>query len=309
MKKLLVTNIGKNELNAKHWNQLKKIFETIVFKKTEDDDLIDNVNDAEAIFSKFNPVDKSLIQNAPDLKYIGVFATGYGKVNLEEASKRNIVVTNVPGYSTESVAEFTIGVLLEHLRELNLAKTQAKTGNYSEDGFSASEIKGKKIGIIGLGQIGTRVAELFKAFGANVNYWSRNKKYLDFAQYHELGDLMTNSEIISLHITLTTETEGIITESLINKVRKGSIIINTSPIELFDFSALTKRLKKGDLTLIWDHPDEMSEENLKRLTSFSNCVTYPPIGYITDEANEAKKDIFVKNVESFVQGEKINSVN
>lgn len=309
LKKLLVTNISKEELSQQHWDRLSNIFSEIVFKREDDSDLENELEDTDAIFSKFNPLNADKIEKAPKLKYIGVFATGYGKIDLDLATKKNITVTNVPGYSTQSVAEFTIGAILEYLRELGKARSEASKGNYSEDGFKARELKGKKFGVIGLGKVGSRVAELAAAFGADVSYYSKTKKKTSTANYLELNELVSRNEIISLHIALTPDTENLINSDVIKNIKPNTIVINTSPMEVIDFDSLVDRLSKGDITFIWDHPDEMSKKELTKLTKFDNCITYPPIGYISEEASEAKKDIFIANIESFVKGEKLNVVN
>ncbi|MFQ5492800.1 MAG: 2-hydroxyacid dehydrogenase [Candidatus Dojkabacteria bacterium] len=309
LKKLLVTNITEKELSKDNWDRLSKIFHEIVFKKAEDSDLEGELKNTDAIFSKFNAIDANIISKSPNLKYIGIFATGTGHVDLELASKKDITVTNIPGYSTESVAEFTIGVILEHLRELRKARSEGAKGNYSEDNFSAKEIRGKGFGVIGLGRIGMRVAELADAFGADVSYYSKTKKETTFADYAELDQLVANNDIISLNLALTSDTRNVIDSSLLNSIKSGAILINTAPMEIIDLDALIARLKKGDITFIWDHPDEMSEENLNMLTPLKNVITYPPIGYISEEATKAKKDIFIANVESFIDGKKLNVVN
>ena len=308
MKKLLVTNISEEELPVNHWRILGGMFDQIEFKHA-DEVTKQDLKDTAAIFSKFNEVSAEMISDTPNLKYIGVFATGYGKVDMSAARANGVVVTNIPGYSTESVAEFTLAIILEHLRELSKARAQANKNNYSETGFNASEVKGKNFGIVGLGQIGTRVAELSNAFGSNVSYWSKSKKSIKFAKSTSLNELLENNDIISLHLALNQDTEGILDSEKIARIRPGSILVNTSPMEIIDFDALVDRLEEGDITFMWDHPDEMPEEKLAKLTKFENCVTYPPIGYITEEASMAKKDIFVGNVEAFVKGESQNVVS
>lgn len=309
MDKLVVINISEDQLDTFHWDKINKIFKSVVFKNQDDIDLLDELKDTNAIFSKFNPVSKEMIDSAPNLKYIGVFATGYGKVDLKEAKNRNITVSNIPGYSTESVAEFTIGALLEYLRELTKAKVEASKGNYDESIYKASELKDKQFGVVGLGRIGRRVAELAYAFGSKVSYFSRSDKNVPTAAYSSFEDVFINSEIISINCSLTQETEGIINSQILESIKKGTVIINTSPMELFNFDDLIDALGGGNFTLIWDHSDEMSEENLKKIQSFDNCITYPPIGYITREASKAKKDIFIENLEHYLKGDKLNVVN
>ncbi len=309
MQKLVSINVPENQLDTQNWEKIKNHFSEIVFKKNSDDDLLEELKEAEAIFSKFNQVSKEMIEATLNLKYIGVFATGYGKVDLNIATTRGITVTNVPGYSTESVAEFTIGALLEYLREIGRARNEASKGNYDESIYSASEIKGKTFGVLGLGRIGRRVAELANAFGAKVKYNSKTDKKVTFAEYISIEKLFTNSDIISINCSLNEETELMLDKAVLKKIKTGTIIINTSPMELFNFNDLLNTLKSKDIIFIWDHSDEMSEENLSKLKKLENCITYPPVGYISKEASKSKKEIFVQNIEKFIEGNPINKVN
>lgn len=128
-------------------------------------------------------------------------------------------------------------------------------------------------------------------------------------EYKDLEQLLEQSDFISINLSLTKETEGIINSERIESIKPGAVIVNTAPMELLDFDALAKRLEKGDITFITDHSDEMSEENLNRLKRCSNCVLYPPIAYISDEARIAKQEIFIGNVKAALEGKPQNKVN
>ncbi len=303
LQKILVTGLSHKNLDETTWERINRLTDKVVFQ------LEDNVD---CLFSRFNKVDKQLIDRLPHLKYIGLLATGTGPVDLEYARQKKITVCNIPGYATESVAEWVFGLILEHLRDLQRAKQVAKAGDFSGDGFSATEIKGKKFGIIGLGRIGTRVAELAKAFGANVSYWSRNRKpnaEKKGFKYEPIDNLVKTSDFLSLHALTTTDTEGILNAKRINSFKKGAIVINVSGMEQVNILALAKRLAQGDITFILDHPDEMSKEDVSLLNKFPNCVIYPPIGFVTKEARVNKQDIFISNLESFIKGKPTNVVS
>jgi len=302
-KKILVTGFDKSGLDENIWRRIGKSTDKILFKPELDVD---------CLFSKFNKVDKELIDSLPKLIYIGLLATGYGTVDVEYAKKKGITVCNIPGYSTESVAEFAFALILEHLRSLEKAKQTARKEDYSGDGFSAIEIKGKKFGIIGLGRIGTRVAEIAKAFGAEVIYWSRNRKKeieKKGIKYEPIESLLPKCDFLSLHLNRVKETEGIMNKKRVDSIKEGTIFVNVAPMELIDLPALEERLKKGDITFIFDHPDEMDKNNVKKLAQYKNCIVYPPIGYVTKEARVVKQEIFVSNIENFLKGKSTNTVN
>jgi phosphoglycerate dehydrogenase-like enzyme len=277
-------------------------------------DIKKQLSDADCVL--VNPfafkMEKDSIDAAPKLKYVGVLATAFAKVDTEHAKKKGVVVTNIPGYSTEAVAEFVFAALLESVRELERGKKQAREGNYSEAGFSPIEISGKKFGVLGLGRIGSRVAELAMSFGANASYWSRNRKReleKKGVKYEDADALIRGSDILSLHLALAKGTERFLDRKRIQSLKSGAIVINMAPMELVDVDALDERLAKGDVTFILDHSDEMAADDLKKLSRHANCVIYPPIAYVTKEARIAKQDIFVGNIENFLKGKPENTVN
>lgn len=300
-RKILVTGFEKSELSPATFKKLNSLAQKIVFSSSPS---LDDRKGVDCLLAKFNPVNKAAIDALPNLKYIGVMSTGYAKVDTTYAKKKGIVVTNVPGYSTESVAEFVMAVILEHIRQLEKGKVQAREGNYSESGFSVAEIRGKTFGILGLGRIGGRVAELALGFGANVCYFSRERKR-DFEKrgmkFGNADVLIPRCDFISLHFALNKETENFLNARRIAKIKKGAVVVNTAPMELMDLDSLEKRLKAGDITFILDHSDEMKSEDLKRLSKYKNCIIYPPIAYISKEAGEAKQRIFIENMENFLK--------
>lgn len=302
-KKVLVTGFDRSDLDEDIWERVQKNADKIIFKPEAGVD---------CLFSKFNKIDKKFIDSLPQLKYIGVLATGYATVDYEYAKLKKIVVSNVPGYATESVAEYVFALILEYLHDLEKAKQIARKGDFSGDGFSAYEIKGKQFGIIGLGRIGSRVAEIAMGFGAKVSYYSKNRKKdieKKGVKYESIDTLIKTCNFLSLHLSKTKETEGILNKKRINTVQKGAVVINTAPMELIDISALANRLKKDNMTFIFDHPDEMEKKDVERLAKCKNCIVYPPIGFVTEEAKLIKQEIFVSNLENFLKGKPINQVD
>ncbi len=302
-KKILVTGFDRSGLDEDVWKRITKSAEKIVFKPEPDVD---------CLFSKFNKVDKKFIDSFPKLKYIGLLATGFGTVDIEYAKRKKITVCNIPGYATESVAEFVFGLILEHLRNLEKAKQVTRQGDFSGNGLSAYEIKEKQFGIIGLGRIGSRVAEIALGFGAKVSYWSRNRKKdieKKGVKYESINTLIPKCDFLSLHLSKSKETERILNKKRINSIKKRAVVINVAPMELIDLFALENRLKKDDITFIFDHPDEMNKKDVEKLAQYKNCIVYPPIGFVTNEATNLKKEIFVSNIDNFLKGRPSNRVS
>ncbi len=310
--KILMVGVSESSLDSECWMRLDALAERTNKLPKESPEIKKHLADADCLLTGFGvTVNKEMMDAAPKLKYVGVLATAYGKVDTDYAKKKGIVVCNIPGYSTEAVAEFVFAVLLEHMRELERGKKQTREGNYSQAGFTASEIKDKTFGVLGLGRIGSRVAEIATGFGADVRYWSKHRKTeLEKMgiKYEDADVLIPKCNILSLHLAQTKETENFLNERRIQNIKKGAIVINTVPMELVDIDALEKRLGKGDITFILDHSDEMSAGDLKRLSKYKNCIIYPPIAYVTGEARIQKQEIFVGNIEAFASGRPQNTV-
>ncbi len=304
--KILTIGIDKSALDAAYWQRIETSAKKIINLAKDSSEIKEQLVDTDCLLIGFGvTVNKEIIDNTPKLKYVGVLATAYGKVNVAYANNKDIIVCNIPGYATEAVAEFVFAVILDHIRETERGKKQAREGNYSEVGFSAIEIKNKVFGIFGLGKIGSRVAEIALGFGADVRYWDVNRKK-DFEvrgiKYKKADNLIPKCDFLSLHFAQVKDTENFLNEKRIQKIKKGAVVINTAPMELVSMNALEKRLKNGDITFILDHSDEMSPGDIRRLSKFKNCIIYPPIAYITKEARIAKQEIFVGNIENFLKG-------
>lgn len=312
--KVLMIGFEKSNLEQDYWNRINNITEELTMLSKDSSDILNHLSTADCLLVKLGAtVNKETMDNAPNLKYIGMFGTGYGRIDTEHATKKGITVCNVAGYSTESVAEFAFGIILEHIRELERGKKQAREGNYSESSFfNVYEIKDKKFGVIGLGKIGSRIAEIALDFGADVRYWSRTRKKeyeVKGIKYQEIENILADCDFISLNLMLNKDTEGFLNDERMQKIKPDAVIINLAPMELVDIDALSNRLEKSGLTFILDHSDEMTPEQLKQLTKYKNCIIYPPIAYTTKEATLEKQRMFVNNLENFLKGTPTNKVN
>lgn len=307
--KILCLGFTGSELDQSNWDQIDALTENREFAPMEE---IAAHSESDAVLIKLGAqFSQKEIDQLPNLKYIGMLGTGFGGIDTKYAASKGITVTNIADYATEAVAEFTLAILLEYLRDIAKARTQAKSGNYSDD-FTGTEIKGKKFGVIGLGAIGKRTAQLAQAFGADVSYWSRERKpevERTGIAFQELDTLLTSSDVITLNLAYNSETEGMINAQRIDKIKKNTIFINPSPMELIHFDALVSHLQSNDFVFILDHSDEMSPEQLQKLQPLDNAIVYPAIGYLTKEATAIKKQIYVDNLKNFLAGKPSNKVN
>lgn len=308
--KIVCLGFSGAEFEDNYWQELDGLTDKRVIVPSEAE--LGSDTDADGLLVKLGAkVSKDLIDKLPNLKYVGMLGTGYGGTETAYATSKGITVTNIADYATEGVAEFTFGILLEYLRDIAKARKQAKDGDYSDD-FTGAEIRGKKFAVVGLGDIGKRTAQLAQAFGADVCYWSRNRKEdveTTGIKYCELDDLLVNSDIITLNLALNPETEGIIYADRIGKIKHHAIVINPSPMELLDFNALLTRLQKNDMIFMLDHSDEMTEDQLKALQPLDNAIVYPAIAYLSREAGQLKKRIYIDNLKNYLDGTPTNKVN
>lgn len=307
--KALLINISETALDKEYFEKISELCSKVVSLPKDDPNISKELTDTDCLLTGFGVVvDKGMINTAPNLKYIGVLATAFDKVDIKYAKQKNIPVCNLGGYSTESVAEFVIGATLENIRALEEGKQRGRNANYSEDNMKVRELKGSEFGIIGLGNIGTRVAEIATGFGAKVSYWSRAKKSAAFT-YKELDQLIKDSDYISINLAAAPQINKIINADRLNSLKNGAVVINTCPMDLIDIDALSKRLAKGDITFILDHSDEMTAEELAKLSPYKNCIIYPPIAYISLEARRNKQETFVNNMAAALEGNPQNQVN
>jgi len=305
---------SKDNLGTKEWSRIDKLSEQTALIANDTSDIAKHLSSTDCLLVKLGAaVDKEMIDSAPNLKYIGMFGTGYGRIDTVYAHKKGITVCNIAGYSREGVAELVFGMILEHLRELERAKSQARKGDYSEATFKGFEIKDKNFGVIGLGRNGSRVAEIARdGFQAKVSYWSRNRKKAPESKgikYQSLESVLKQSDFISVNVAYVPETKDLLGQKEFNLIKPGCIVVSTIQNEVCDFDALVKRLKKNDITFILDHSDELTLEQAKELSKYKNCILYPPVGYITKEATEAKLGMFVDNLENFLKDKPTNKVN
>lgn len=312
--KILMIGYSKGDLGEVQENRLNKLGQQIIRFPKDSPDIAKHLSTTDCLLVRLGAgVDKEMIDSAPNLKYIGMLGTGYGRIDTHYATLKHITVCNIAGYSTEGVAELVFGVILEHIRELARAKSQVRKRDYSEASFQGYEIRNKRLGVIGLGRIGQRVAEIaLNGFGAKVSYWSKHrKKNLEKLGFHyqTMESLLKESDFISLNLAYNPQTKSILNKKRIELIKSRAVIINLAPMELVDIDMLENRLKAGDITFILDHSDELTTDDSKRLSKYKNCIMYPPIGYITKEATQAKLSMFVDNIENYLKGSPTNKVN
>jgi D-3-phosphoglycerate dehydrogenase len=296
-------------LEEEHVSRLKSIGDVEIFKdppKTPEE-LKVRIGAADIVIVGWSDVTKDAMDAAKKLKMVSIWATTCHYVDLKAAKERRIIVTHVPAYSTESVAEHAFALLLASARRLSLADKHVRNGEFDWRPFKGIELAGKTLGIIGTGAIGCRVAEIAKAFKMQVLGYDKypNVKRAEEIgiKYVDLHTLLKDSDFITLHVTLTSETQGMLGKKEITTMKKGAIIVNTSQGKVIDEKALVEALKSGRISFAG--LDVFAEEPPAKdnpLLKLSNVVFSPHIGFNTVEAAKRCTDICIDNVVKFLEG-------
>jgi glycerate dehydrogenase len=251
----------------------------------------------------------------PRLKYVGVLATGYNVVDIEAAHQRGIIVTNVPAYSTESVAQMVFAHLLtvtnrvEHYSVQNRADRWTNSADFSYSDTLLTELAGKTFGIVGLGNIGKRVAQIAQAFGMNVIAFTSKTTLPDGIKKVELSELFAHSDVLSLHCPLTPDTHHLINADTLKLMKPTAILINTGRGPLIDDQAVADALKANRLYAFC--ADVLTEEPPKAdnpLLALTNAYTTPHIAWATVEARARLVQVAIDNVKAFANGKPQNVV-
>ena len=300
------------------WDGFEQLGELTVYDRTPADLTAERIGDADAVILNKTPVGEEIISACPNLRYIGVLATGYNVVDIEAAQKRGIVVCNIPSYGTNAVAQMTMALLLEICQHVGAQSNAVKNGEWSANAdwcfwnYPLIELADKTMGIIGFGRIGQTVGKLAEAFGMKVitNTAAKEKSKISSVKYVELDQLLAESDVISLHCPLFPETKGIINEENIQKMKDGVILLNTSRGPLIDESALAAALKSGKVYAAG--LDVVSEEPIRSdnpLLDCDNCIITPHIAWAPKESRQRLMDVAVANLEAYIKGEPVNVVN
>lgn len=299
------------------WKGLEELGSVIVYDRTKPSETVERAADAEIILTNKVIINRDIISQLPQLKYIGVLATGYNVVDIEAAHERGITVTNVPAYSTESVAQMVFAHLLTVTNRTEYYAIQNRNSRWSKNpdfcywDFPHMELAGKTFGIVGLGNIGLRVAQIALAFGMKVKaLTSKSADALPTGiEKVSLDELLKTSDILSLHCPLTESTRHIINADTLQQMKPTAILINTGRGPLIDDQAVADALSCGKLAAFC--ADVLTEEPPKAdnpLLEQPNAFITPHIAWASTEARERLLQIAIDNVRAFLNGKAQNIV-
>lgn len=287
------------------WKRLEEFCDTItVYEKTEPEEIAERVGNHEILITSKCPITREIIEGAPNLKYIGVPATGYNNIDLDAARDRGVAVTNIPAYSTDAVAQHTIALILEVSNHVGLHNASVQSGNWANcEYFCYWEepiclLAGKSLGIIGYGAIGKRVAEIASALGMTINIYSRDP------------EAAIRSDFLTLHCPLTPENTHMINEAFISRMKPGAVLINTARGGLVDEPALAAALKDGRLSAAG--LDVLSAEPPRPdnpLIGLKNCIVTPHLAWAPKEMRSTIIEVLAENLASWLNHEIRNRVD
>lgn len=301
------------------WSGLEMHGELTVYDRTPADKIVERIGNAEIIFTNKTPLTKETFDSCPQIKFVGVLATGYNVVDTEYAKFKGIPVTNIPTYGTAAVAQFAFALLLELCHHAGAHSDSVHKGDWTNCpdfcywNYPLIELAGKTFGIIGFGRIGQAAARIAQALGMKV---LAHDQFFDYKleneglKYVPLDELFAQSDVISLHCPLFPSTQGIINKENIAKMKDGVMLINTSRGPLVAEQDLAEALNSGKVA--GAALDVVSAEPIRCdnvLLNAKNCIITPHIAWAPRESRSRLMNIAVDNLAAFLSGNPVNVVN
>lgn len=299
------------------WSRFEEMGDVTIYDRTPADLTAQRSAGADVLITNKTIINRSAIESLPNLKYIGLLATGYNVVDVEAAHERGIVVANIPSYSTMSVAQMVFALLLtitnrvEHYSRLNARGRWTESEDFCYSNTELFEIAGKRMGIVGFGAIGSAVARIAQAFDMKVSaYTSKSQEALpEGVEKASLEKIFSDSDVVSLHCPLNDETRGLVNAARIELMKPSAILINTARGPLVDEAALSEALNKGcikaaGLDVLSTEPPAFDNPML----TARNVFITPHIAWATREARARAMDIAADNLRAFLDGHPVNMV-
>jgi glycerate dehydrogenase len=302
------------------WEPLKNLVDEFeIYDRSDVEEIVERAQGAELVLTNKTPLSVDTLIKLPDLKYIGVLATGYNIVDTETAKSRGIPVTNVPSYGTKSVAQMTLALLLELTQRVGAHSEAVKNGDWVNCPdfcfwkHPLVELDGLTMGIVGFGRIGQQVAELARAFGMKIlatRRASTNDDTHPNVTFVSLEKLLQQSDVVSLHCPLTPETQFLMNGARISQMKSSAFLLNTSRGPLIDERALADALMSGEIAGAGIDVVELEPPRSESLLyQAPNCYITPHIAWATKEARSRLLGTAVENVRSYLDGKTQNVIN
>lgn len=303
-----------------NWQLLNQLGDCTFYDRTPVDDnneILKRIGNAEIVITHKTPLNDDVISNAPSLQYIGIMGTGYDVVDIKSAHKNNVVVTNIPTYASDAVAQFTFSLLLEvtgHVGLHNQLVHNNKWSNVPDFTFwdkPLFELKGKTLGLIGFGHIAQKVAAIAHAFSMHVIFYNHRPKNISepWLKQVSLDELLQQSDVISLHVIQTPDTINLINKTTIAKMKNNVILLNTARGKLINEQDVANALNDNQIyALATDVVQKEPIINDNPLLKAKNCYITPHIAWAPLETRERLLTITINNLKSYLANQPINIV-
>lgn len=298
------------------FDDIYKLGEVREFPLTPADRIVENIGDAEAVLCNKTPFTAEVMERCPNIKYIGLCATGYNNIDLEAAARLGIVVTNVPAYSDSAVAQQVFAFILRFCNRTGDYDRFVKDGgwvrspSFSAFEFPTVELDGKVLGIFGYGRIGHAVARIARAFGMKVIVHTRTVRDEPDVEFVSLDELLSRSDFITLHCPLTPETDGLVNLEFLKKCKPTAMLINTSRGAVVNEKDLRYALDNGIIAAAG--LDVISQEPMAAgnpLLDCEKCMITPHIAWSPIDTRRRLMKVVTENLAAFIAGKPINKVN
>jgi len=299
-----------------HLDPLRRLGKVVIVPGTPRDkaDFISRVKDADVVILDYSYMDAELLEQCPHLTFIAFLGIGYAScIDIQAATRLGIAVSNTPDYGATSVAEHALGLILALTRHIATSYVSLSAGRWEPGRFQGMELKGKTLGIVGLGPIGQEMARLGTAIGMKALGWTR-RATPDRAQHSlrlcALEELFSTSDIVSIHLSLRPETERFISRELLARMKPEAYFVNTARAKIVDNAALADLLRAGKISgaALDVHEDEPVPESYM-FRELKNVLITPHIGYNTREASLNMLNIAIATVEAYLSGGGLHVVN
>jgi len=297
------------------WDAIKALGELIVYDRTPADKIVERCSNAEVVLTNKAPFTKETLAALPKLQFIGVTATGYNVIDTKPAAEQGIVVSNVPGYGTASVAQHVFALLLELTNHVGKNAQSVAAGKWQQSAdwcyaeAPVMELDGKTFGVVGFGNIGQKAAAIAGAFGMQVIYYNPRPKESTPGRQVKLEELFTGSDIVSLHCPLSSSNQEFVNAALLQTMKPSAFLINTARGQLIQEKDLADALNRG--TIAGAALDVLSKEPPSEgnpLLQAKNCIVTPHNAWISREARQRIMSVTASNLAAFISGQPVNVV-
>lgn len=313
--KIVITDVDTVTQGDLSFKEIEALGEVTYYGLTAENEVPERIKDADIVLCNKTLLNREGLKNAKNLKYIGLFATGYNNIDIPYCKENGITVCNAPAYSTDAVAQLTFAFILELTNRVYAYKSLTDKGDwiksrtFSMFPIPLTELKGKTLGIIGLGSIGQKTAEIGNAFGMRVIAYNHSKKDVKNVMQTDLDTVLRESDFLSLHCPLNQESENLINKDTIAIMKDGAILINTARGAVVNEDDAAFALKTGKLGGMGT--DVLKNEPMSEgcpLYGVENCIITPHIAWAARETRERLLEIVADNIRGFLSGEVRNNV-